>query len=136
MFGEDSRDKDDVLVEPAVYSFDVSKRGEYLGIPRIEETLMQAYKDLDIDHKKVRTEIKQAFCITLDNKLRRIWDALQGMWLDYRDACYAADEDSLFELAIEQELQLKNDELHEEVELLTLFREKQESPYDMREFIE
>ena len=35
------------------YNFDVSKRGEYLGMPRIEDSIRQAYKKLNIDHFKL-----------------------------------------------------------------------------------
>lgn len=58
----DSKTSEDI-VEPQVIeqptdkdyiprSFDVSKNGEYLGIPRIQEFMAQTYKALGIDIEK------------------------------------------------------------------------------------
>lgn len=36
-----------------IYNFDVSKRGEYLGMPEIEDTLLAGYRDANIAHKQM-----------------------------------------------------------------------------------
>ena len=60
-------------IDQHVYNFDVSKRGEYLGMPEIEETLLAGYKDGQIDHKQMSPQEKLAYAVMIDRKMKSIW---------------------------------------------------------------
>uniref|UniRef100_A0A7S3CJR8 Uncharacterized protein n=1 Tax=Strombidium rassoulzadegani TaxID=1082188 RepID=A0A7S3CJR8_9SPIT len=119
-------------------TFDVSRRGEFMGMPRIKDHLTFMYKELGIQKiEKLRKEQKEAYCNFIDNQMRFLWEGLVEQWIDYKAACLVKRKriDRLAEqlnLGIEASEEL----LQNEVPVFTIFKETIDEPHVLRKFFD
>lgn len=47
-------------------TFDVTKHGEYLGMPRLKEEIYKSYEEIGIDANRLRLDQREAFLNFID----------------------------------------------------------------------
>lgn len=94
-FSQDQTIIENLLPEPSLKevprTFDVTKEGEYIGMPRLPEFLNQMYHKLGLDITQLKEEQKKVICAQLDSHMKHMWQGLVGQWTKYRKACVDPD---------------------------------------------
>ena len=118
-------------------TFDVTKDGEYLGMPRIKEYMEQIYVQMGIDIKKQRSDEKIAFCNALDKKMKMLWNSLVGEWITHLDTyCGTMSYSDKQYYSANKDLQYKDEVFCDEVQAVKIHKEFLEDPKELRKYIE
>jgi len=138
---QDSFDEDgERIAKPrttsTIYTFDVRRDGEYLGVPRIRDIILDAYRRLGIDIDNLRPDEKVAYCHYIDTKMRRFWDGIVGNWITYKQGCVEKDGEKMTQALVTDEIQTKEEVLHGEVPVTQVYQMKEADPKELRRFFD
>lgn len=115
-------------------TFDVTWNGDYMGMPRLKEYLVQVYDKMRIDFNKLSLAQRQAMCTQIDSQMKNFWQGLQGNWLRYKKACIDDIPLNKEYTMLCTDISAKGFTLDNEVETIQLIKSVDDDALEMRKF--